>query len=287
MIRNELEDFLRSRREAVQPTDVGLPAGPRRQTPGLRRSELATLAGISVEYLTRLEQGRDARPSVQVLAAVAEALRLPSADRAHLQDLAVVSQGTDLCAGRPAASRTVRPTVQAMLDRLDPAPAYVINHLTEVVAWNDTFELMFRTLGLLDAAPANLTRFLLMEPRARDAFNDWSTMVDEQIAYLHSNRHGDPEVSELANDLAYLAGAEFTDRWRQRPVAWGRTGRHNLKHPDVGPLSLTFESLKLADHDNQRMIVYLPADHATSARLDRLFGRHPGALHSVTTPAGS
>lgn len=268
----------------MQPADVGLPAGPRRQTPGLRRSELATLAGVSVEYLTRLEQGRDARPSVQILAGLAEALRLPPADREHLHQLAVVSQGTELCAGRPAASHAVRPTVQMMLDRLDPAPAYVINHLTDVIAWNDVFELLAQPLGLWNTAPANLVRFLLTAPSARDAFDDWSTIVDDEIGYLHAHRNGDPAVTALADELADLAGSEFTERWRQRPLAWGRTGRHHLTHPEAGRLALTFESLELADHATQRMIVYLPADEATSSCLDRLRGRNPVVLHAVATP---
>lgn len=165
MMENELGDFLRSRREAVRPADVGLPAGFRRQTPGLRRAELATLAGISVEYLIRLEQGRDTRPSTQVLAALAQALRLTAADRDHLQQLATISQGTELCAhARQAAARTVRSTVHAILDRLDPAPAVVVNHLTDMLAWNDAYDRLARPFGLLDLTPPNLLSFLLTDP---------------------------------------------------------------------------------------------------------------------------
>ena len=285
---NELGEFLRTRREAVQPADVGMPAGSRRQTPGLRRSELATLAGISVEYLIRLEQGRDTRPSVQVLAAVAQALRLSTADRDHLQQLATISQGTDLCAhARQAAARTVRPTVQAILDQLHPAPAAVVNHMTDLLAWNDAYERLSGPLGLLDQAPPNLLRFLLTDPRANDAYPDWSSVVDDQVAYLHSNRRGDPGVDALAADLALGAGEEFTRRWKQKPLASGRTGVHDLTHPDVGPLRLTFESLDLGEHDYQRLVVYLPADPATSAALDRLVGRSPRALHPVATPVST
>lgn len=283
---NELGDFLRSRREAVLPADVGLPTGSRRQTPGLRRAELATLAGISVEYLIRLEQGRDTRPSTQVLAALAQALRLTTADRDHLQQLATISQGTELCAhARQVAARTVRPTVQAVLDRLDPAPAVVVNHLTDLLGWNDGYDRLARPLGLLDHPASNLLQFLLTDPRARDAYPDWSTVLDEQVAYLHGHRRGDPGVDTLAEALAAVGGEEFTSRWRQRPLLTGRTGVHALAHPDVGPLRLSFEALDLGDRDYQRLLVYLPADAASSTALDQLAGRRPGGLRPVTSAA--
>jgi transcriptional regulator with XRE-family HTH domain len=284
VMENELGDFLRSRREAVRPADVGLPAGSRRQTPGLRRAELATLAGISVEYLIRLEQGRDTRPSTQVLAALAQALRLTAADRDHLQQLATISQGTELCAhARQAAARTVRPTVHAVLDRLHPAPAVVVNHLTDLLAWNDAYDRLTRPLGLLDLTPPNLLSFLLTDPRARDAYPDWSAVLDEQIAYLHAHRRGDPAVDALADTFAAAGGEEFTIRWRQRPLTSGRTGIHDVTHPEVGPLRLSFEGLELADRDDQRMIVYLPADAASRTGLDRLVHRHPAGLRSITS----
>jgi len=247
---------------------------------------LATLAGISVEYLIRLEQGRDTRPSTQVLAALAQALRLTAADRDHLQQLATISQGTELCAhARQTAARTVRPTVHAVLDRLDPAPAVVVNHLTDVLAWNDAYDRFTRPLGLLDRTPPNLTHFLLTDPRARDAYLDWSAVLDEQVAFLHAYRRGDPAVDALAEVLAAAGGEEFTNRWAQRLLSPGRTGIHDVTHPDVGPLRLRLEGLELADRDYQRMIVYLPADAASSAGLDRLVGRQPGGLRSITSPA--
>lgn len=286
VMENELGDFLRSRREAVSPADVGLPTGSRRQTPGLRRAELATLAGISVEYLIRLEQGRDTRPSTQVLAALAQALRLSAADRDHLQQLATISQGTELCShARQVAARTIRPSVQLILDRLHPAPAAVVNHLTDVLAFNDAYERLTRPLGLLDTSPPNQVFFLLTDPRAREAYPDWSAIVDEQIAYLHTYRRGDPGVDALAETLTAAAGDAFARRWRQRPLTSGRTGLHAIAHPDVGPLRLTFEALDLGDHDHQRLIVYLPADHASSTALDQLVGRHPGSLRPVTPSA--
>ncbi len=237
-----------------------------------------------MEYLIRLEQGRDTRPSIQVLASLAQALRLTTADREHLQQLATISQGTELCAhARQSAARTVRPTVHAVLDRLGPTPAVVVNHLTDLLAWNDGYDRLTRPLGLLDHPQTNLLHFLLTDPRARDAYPDWSTVVDEQVAFLHGHRRGDPGVDALAETLTAVGGEEFTSRWRQRPLITGRTGVHALSHPDVGPLRLNFEALDLGDRDYQRLIIYLPADAASSTALDHLAGRRPGGLRPVTS----
>lgn len=279
MIDGELGQFLRSRREAVQPADVGLPLGGRRQTPGLRRSELATLAGVSVEYLIRLEQGRDTHPSMQVLAAIAQALRLTDTDRDHLHQLATVSAGTELCAHtRPAPARTVRPAAQRVLDALDPTPAVIVNHLADLLAWNTGYNALARPTGILDSENPNLLRYVLTDSRARQVFPDWDTVADEQVAYLHAYRRGDPAATTLAEQLAAAAGDAFTARWQRRPLTAGRTGLHALTHPTVGSLMLNYETLELSDHDYQRILLYLPADAATASRLDDLIGRRPGQL---------
>lgn len=278
----ELGAFLRSRREALSPAEVGLPESRRRRTPGLRRAELATLAQVSVEYLTRLEQGRDTRPSTQVLAALADALRLSDADRDHLQQLAVISHGTELCSqARPTAARTVRPTIQAVLDQLTHAPAFVVNHLCDVLAWNDAFDRLARPLGILDSAQPNLLWFTLADERAHDVFSDWDDVADQQIADLHELRRGDPGTDAFADRLARTVGAPFTHRWQRRPLAGPRSGVRGISHPHVGLLRLAFETLELADLAHQRLVIYLPADAATAAGLDRLAGRQPGGVRSV------
>jgi transcriptional regulator with XRE-family HTH domain len=283
----ELGAFLRSRREAVSPTDVGLPAGSRRRTPGLRRAELATLAGISVDYLIRLEQGRDHHPSIQVLAAIADALRLDEPDRDYLQQLATVSNGTQLCPhAAPATSSAapvVRPTVQAVLDALEPTPAVVVNHLADLLAWNDGYDRVAGPVGLLDRARPNLVWFVLVDPRARAAFPDWDAVADEQVSHLHQRRRGNPDTDAFATQLAQDAGPAFTDRWNRRPVDGARTGVTALDHPQVGTLRLTFETLDLADPDQQRMLIYVAADQATATGLDRLAGRLPGALRAISS----
>ena len=279
----ELGSFLRSRREAVSPAEVGLPERPRRRTPGLRRAELATLAGVSVDYLIRLEQGRDTHPSAQVLAALAQALRLSDDDLDHLRGLAFFSNGgAELCAQARAPARAVRPTVRAILDQFEPSPAFVINHVADLLAWNEGYERLARPLGILGGEEPNLLWFTFADERAPAAYPDWDDVADEQVANLHAEHYGDADAQVFADRLARTAGAAFTDRWERGAVARKRTGVKGLAHPEVGLLRLAFETLELPDADRQRLVVYLPADAATSAGLDRLAGRHPGALRSLS-----
>jgi transcriptional regulator with XRE-family HTH domain len=282
VIDGELGSFLRSRREAVTPASVGLPEGQRRRTPGLRRAELATLAGVSVDYLIRLEQGRDHHPSSQVLAALAEAMGLGDDDLEHLRALACVSSGSELCPQARAAARTVRPTVKAMLQQLEPAPAFVLNHLSDLLEWTDGYDRLARPVGILDGDEPNLLRFTFTDERARAAYPDWDDIADDQVANLHAEARGpDDDARALAKSLAGVAGTDFSDRWRRGAVARKRTGVKALSHPEVGVLRLAYETLELPDADRQRPVSYLPADAATSAGLDRLAGRLPGALRSV------
>ncbi|MFE1443421.1 helix-turn-helix domain-containing protein [Streptomyces sp. NPDC058739] len=280
---NELGLFLRTRRESVTPAEVGLPAGFRRRTPGLRRSELATLAGISVEYLTRLEQGRDRNPSPQVLGAVADALSLSLKDRVLLRRLTKEADGGDplVCAAAPPLSRTVRPTVQAVLDRLEPTPAVVINWIGDIVAHTDGYARLAGPIGMLDGEHPNLLRYLFTDPRAREAHQDWDRVADDLVARL---RHGvplrDPYLTELAEELTVTAGAEFADRFADLSVTPRIVGSQHIEHPEAGAVHLLHESLALPE-EGQQVVVYLPADDATSAALDRLSGRRPGALRAV------
>jgi transcriptional regulator with XRE-family HTH domain len=283
MIDGELGSFLRSRREALTPAEVGLPERSRRRTPGLRRAEVATLAGVSVDYLIRLEQGRDSHPSAQVLAALADALRLSDDDLGYLRQLAAVTNGTELCPQTRQAARTVRPTVRSLLDRLDPSPAFVVNHLGDLLAWTEGYDRLGRPLGILDGETPNLYWFTFADERARAAYPDWDEIADDQVATLHADHYGDPDALTLVERLARTAGTAFTERWERAFVAWKRTGLEVLDHPEVGLLRLAFETLELADAEPQRLVVFLPADTATSVGLDRLAGRHPGGLRALST----
>jgi transcriptional regulator with XRE-family HTH domain len=278
---NELGAFLRARREAVTPAEVGLPSGPRRRTPGLRRAELATLAGISVEYLTRLEQGRDRHPSAEVLGALANALRLGADERFHLLLLSKQATGAALlCPVAEPPARSVRPTVRAVLDRLEPTPALVVNRLGDVLAHTTAYARLVGPVGLLDTEPPNLTWFVFADPRARSAYPDWDRVADERIAHLKIEPC--PRRAAFVEDLTIAAGAAVTDRLDTSAGLPQRTGVERLVHPEVGELRLAYETLELSDADDQRLIVYLPADSGTSAALDRLTGHSAGDHRSDT-----
>ncbi len=286
MIDGDLGRFLRHRRESVTPAEVGLPTGSRRRTPGLRRAELATLAGISVDYLIRIEQGRDTHPSAQVLAALADALHLGETDRDHLRTLAAISNGRELCpSGRPLA-RHVRPSVTVMLDALEPSAAFVVNRLGDVLAWNPAFERIGGPLGVIDGDDPNLARFTFADPRAVAAFPDWGMVADEQAANLRAGGScADPTLERLVAELTDVAGVAFADRWASQALAPKRSGQIRLVHPDVGGLRLTSEMLQLPDSDEQHLVVWLAADDTTAAALDQLNGRYPGALRGVDQAA--
>ncbi|WP_405879032.1 helix-turn-helix domain-containing protein [Streptomyces sp. NBC_01136] len=279
---NEFGTFLRSRREAITPAEVGLPTGPRRRTPGLRRSELATLAGISVEYLTRLEQGRDRNPSPQVLGVLADALHLPVTERILLRRL-VKAAGADavFCPSAVEPTRTVRPTLQAMLDRLEPTPAVLMNWIGDILACTTGYRRFAGPLGVLDGKQPNMCRYVFTDERARAAYTDWERAADEQVAHLRNEAlPHDPYVTALADELTVTAGARFTDRLAAVPAIPRRTGIEHIAHPVAGPLRLAYEMLTLPD-DGYRMVVHVPADDVTASALDRLNGRQPGALRAV------
>ncbi|MBB5478721.1 transcriptional regulator with XRE-family HTH domain [Micromonospora parathelypteridis] len=268
---NELGLFLRVHREAVTPAEVGLPTGPRRRAPGLRRSEVAALADVSVEYVTRLEQGRDRRPSPQVLAAIANALRLNWSERVHLHRLTKAADPAFNCRGHSTPTGEVRPTVQALLDRLEPTPAVLLNQLGDILAHTAGYVRLVGPIGLLDAAQPNLARFVLTDARARSAYPDWYHVADEQVAALKQGPfRAYPPMAALADELTVTAGADFTRRVDTVPSLAKPSGILRLAHPEAGMLRLAYETLELPADDDQRLLVHLPADAATSAALDRL-----------------
>lgn len=278
MADNALGEFLRARREAITPNEVGLPAGERRRTPGLRRAELATLAGISVEYLTRLERGRDRHPSGQVLGALADALCLSPDERVHLHRLTKVGNGA-MCPQAQIPAPTVRPTVRALLDRLEPAPALVVDAQDDVLACTTGFRLLAGPSGLLDDEYPNLARFVFTDARARAAFPEWERVANERAAVLRAAADlGVASAAMLAEELSVTAGTEFSRRFGAAAVLPTWTGVERWVHPTAGSLRLAYESLPLPGTDDHRLVVYLPADTATSVAL-AVF--QPDAVHLV------
>ncbi|MFC6011158.1 helix-turn-helix transcriptional regulator [Nocardia lasii] len=282
---NELGLFLRTRRESITPAQVGLPAGQRRRTPGLRRAEVAMLAGVSVEYLIRLEQGRDRHPSPQVLGALAETLRLTPRERVHLHQLSKGTDGFSCGAAEQGPSRRVRPTILAVLDQLEPAPAAISNRLTEVLACTDGYRKVMGPAGLFEQGePANIARFVFTHPGARELYADWDAAADKVVAALKQGPfRADPMVAALVDELTVTAGGAFTDRLATLPGLPPSGGVDRLNHAEAGVLRLAYESLELSIDDDQSLSVLLPADEASARALDRLVGRRPGGLRAIAS----
>jgi len=274
-----LGDFIRAKRDSIQPRDLGLPERGRRRSPGLRRSDLATRAGISVEYLTRIEQGRDRRPSIAVVNALADALSLDPAERGHLRYLSKISGGECVRHARPVPPRRqVRPSVLETLRLLEPGLAVVTNRLGDLLAHTGAFETVTRETGLLDSDAPNLTRYVFTDPRARTFFADWDAVADEQAFDLWLG----PSIENsewFTTELAPVAGPEFTRRLNLHVVP--PRGVLHLNHPTGSELRLRRETLELSA-DAQQLVVYLPADEATAQTVDRL--RHPshGRLRAIS-----
>ncbi|MFC0503200.1 helix-turn-helix domain-containing protein [Micromonospora costi] len=274
-----LGDFIRAKRDSIQPESFGLPARDRRRSPGLRRSDLATRAGISVEYLTRIEQGRDRNPSSAILIALADALSLDPTERNHLRYLAKITGGE--CARRqpPAPpNRHVRATVRETLRLLEPGIAFVTNRLGDVLAYTSGFELVMRGTGLLDTGTPNLTRYVFTDPRARTLFPDWDQVADERAFDLWLGPS--VETSEwFTAELAPVAGQEFTRRLN-RHLPPPRVPLR-LHHPGGEELRWRRETLELPSSDAQELVVLLPADEATTQAVERLRRRSRGVLRAI------
>lgn len=262
-----LGEFLRARREYVQPADVGLPDSGRRRTPGLRREEVATLAGVSVDYLVRLEQGRDTNPSPGVLAALSDALLLDDDERLALARVAAVGHSRELCPASRDAEAGVAPTVIALLDQLHPAPSFVVGPYDDVLAWNDAWRQVVGPLGMFDDDPPNLARHLFLHPRARAARPHWAVEADRAVGRLRaaSVHWGDHDsFTSLIHDLQEAEG--FAERWSTYLPGDERRGTTAIVHPDAGRLRLDYETLGLS-HDDQQLITWLPADEQTVASM--------------------
>jgi hypothetical protein len=238
---------------------------------------------VSVEYLIRLEQGRDWHPSSTVLAALADALRMTPSQRVYLHRLVKAADPGFHCTG-VGPNRVVRPAVRAILDRLEPTVAAVVNRLGEVLACTDGYRGVMAGTGQLDGGlPANYPRYLFTDPRARTVYPDWPQKADAAVAMLKQGPfRADPQVAELVDELTVLVGAEFTDRMNSIPGLPDSSGVVRLVHPDAGPLRLAYERLELSADDDQHLLVHLPADDASAAALDRLVDRRPGGLRSVS-----
>lgn len=250
---SELGAFLRARRARVRPADVGLPPGIGvRRTPGLRREELAALAGVSIDYYRRLEQGVERNPSTAVLDALARALLLDEDAHVYLYSLADrAAERTPPRVG--SARRAVRPEVEQLLDALRPRPAYVLGPASDMLCANPEALQLF--VGLADWPPArrNTIRYVFLHPNAHDLFVDWHEAASSGVANLRAAQDT-AEAAALVEELT-AESRDFARLWDRYDVAPRRGGPKAFNHPDTGPIKLIHEVLVLAD-DRQRLAVY-------------------------------
>ncbi|MEV5510327.1 helix-turn-helix transcriptional regulator [Streptomyces orinoci] len=254
----ELGRFLRARRQQVRPEDVGLPAGTGiRRTPGLRREELATLAGVSVDYYARLERGRETRPSPAVVNALGEVLRLSPDELKRLHELVALAAGhvPAPCAG---PSRTVRDSVRLLLETLRPAPAYVVSRTNDLLATNRPGLRLFPGITDWPEERRNATRYMFLHPMGRKLYRDWEQLAAHSAAHLRAIAGADPDMPELAQLVGELVvkSPEFARLWERYDVRARGGGQKHFQHPEVGSMRLDFEVMAIFHTDGQRLVTY-------------------------------
>jgi transcriptional regulator with XRE-family HTH domain len=270
--RPELAAFLRSRRERITPDEVGLPPGPRRRTPGLRREEVALLSAVGTTWYTWLEQGRPINPSAQVLDAIARTLRLDATEQAHLHHLAGV-------ASFPAAEPTTAPDVQVILDALAPLPACVLDARYTVLAWNEPYAVLWRRTLAAPPGERNVLWQCFTIPACCSPFGtDRDAELRRLVAAFrtdHARHLGDPRWDELIARLA-AASPEFAALWRDQDVQAPATRVKRYRHAAVGDIAMSVTDLDLRVAPDLRITVYTPVDDESRRRVDWLLA-HPTA----------
>ncbi|MGW7575571.1 helix-turn-helix transcriptional regulator [Streptomyces sp. NPDC054765] len=274
--RTELGDFLRSRRSRVTPHEAGLPpSAGRRRTAGLRREEVAILAGVSIEYYRRLEQGKQQRPSPPVLEAIARVLKLTDDEHRYLAELgrgrALVSAAEGRRPGR--ASRTVRNEVRRMLDITRPYPACVLSRSSDLLAANRAALLLFPGIEDWSERERNTARYAFIHPGARELYANWDDVAHGVVAHLRAAvvvHPGAPDICEVVDELTERSEA-FAALWQRYDVRVRTNGRKVYRHPTAGRMALTYEAFDVARSDGQRLVVYqAPPDTSDYEALLRL-----------------
>lgn len=265
----ELGDFLRSRRARISPEDVGLNSYGRRRVPGLRREEVAQLAGVSVDYYIRLEQGRGPSVSDAVLDAIARVLRLDETEHAYLRTVA-----------RPKArkapgssARRVRPGLRLLLDMFDRAPAFVLGRRMDVLAWNALGDAL-SGFSRMSAAERNMPRQAFLAPGARELYPDWPAVAAETVAYLRLDAGLHPDDKELAALVGELSlkSEDFRRLWADHQVKAKTYGVKRMAHPVVGALTLPYETLAVPGEPDLSLVVYTPEPGSETAERIALLG---------------
>jgi transcriptional regulator with XRE-family HTH domain len=263
--RAQVRDFLASRRERITPEQAGLPAygGANRRVKGLRREEVALLAGVSIDYYVRMERGNLAGASDAVLDGIANALQFDEAERAHLFALARAAGPSAARRRRPAA-RNVRPVIRQVLDAISDAPAWVRNARHDILAMNPLARALYSPVlasavgGATGGRPANTVRFLYLEPAAREFFVDYDRIAGDAAAALRLEAGHNPHDRDLITLVGELSTQSelFRRKWASHDVTFHRSGRKRLRHPAVGQLDLNFEAMELPSEPDLRLNVY-------------------------------
>jgi transcriptional regulator with XRE-family HTH domain len=275
-VKIEVRGFLTSRRAKITPGEAGLASYGARQVPGLRREEVATLAGVSVDYYNRMERGSLAGVSEGVLEAVAGALRLDEAERAHLFDLARAANDRTAGRRRRPARRTVRPSIGWMIDAMTGAAAFVVNGRQDILAANHLgrafYAPMFESPG-----PPNMARFTYLDPRSREFFADWNRAAKECVAGLRSQVGRDPfdrDLSDLVGELSTRC-EEFAALWATHDVRLHRTAEKHFRHPVAGDLALRYERFEVAADPGLEIFAYMAEPGSRSEEALRLLASWP------------
>ena len=265
--RRELGAFLRHRRERIAPEQIGLPPSRRRRTPGLRREEVALLAGVGVTWYTWLEQGRDIHASPQVLDAIARTLLFDAPERAHLFTLA---GATDMRAPEDCAS--LSPATQLVLDRLEPFPSLAVNGRYDLLASNRAWASGFPQIDGVPPEDRNCLWLMFTHPQWRKTILDWEDTAARMVAQFRAamaEHVAEPAWKDLVARL-HRASPEFAEFWERHEVQPPESRVKRVRHPDVGLLKLEYTYLWLGQRIGTRIVTYTPADDETRKRLDRL-----------------
>jgi transcriptional regulator with XRE-family HTH domain len=267
--RAELADFLRRRRESIKPGQVGLPSGGRRRTPGLRREEVALLAGVGTTWYTWLEQGRDVRASLEVLEALARALSLSPAERTHLM---LLGRGEEPPPCKYTTER-VSATLKRLIENLGLNPAYVIGRRWDYLAWNDAARVILGDLDSIPRGERNHVWQYFMNPARREMFTDWdrgSRLMVARFRGDHARHLGDPAFEQLVAALRKSC-PEFCREWKRHEVARSTPSRKEIQHPIAGMLVFEHAVLSPLDVPDQRLVLYTPLpEQDTPAKLAAL-----------------
>lgn len=286
-IAKDIRDFLMTRRARIGPELVGLPSGQRRRVPGLRREEVAQLAGVSTEYYTQIERGNVGGVSDDVLRSVASALRLTDDETVHFFDLvraAIPRRG--LTARKRTAGQTIPDGVQAVLDSMVGSPAIVMNGSLDILAANTLGRALYEPLFDRATGAPNFARFVFFDSLAEQIFPEWERTADEAVGLLQAEAARSPHSPAVTGVIGELAtrSAEFRTRWAAHNVTAHREGAKRFRHPEVGELTLTYTVLAVTSAPGLSLVAYTAEPNSPSAHAIEILASWIATEHDAITP---